>query len=50
MNKSMKIYTSSFKCFLKNVRDEIILNNDNFIFLDYWILKYTKHNIGECYA
>ena len=43
MNKSMKIYTSSFKCFKKNVRDEIILNNDNFIFLDYWILKYTKN-------
>ena len=43
MNKSVKIYTSSFKCFKKNVRDEIILKNDNFIFLDYWILKYTKN-------
>ena len=42
MNKSYKIYTSSFKCFKKSVRDKIISNKEDFIFLDYWIFQYTK--------
>ena len=42
MNKSYKIYTSSFKSFSKSVKDKIVKNNENFIFLDYWIFKYTK--------
>ena len=42
MNKSFKIYTSSFKCFNKNIKNQIIENNENFVFLDYWIFKYTS--------
>ena len=42
MNKSINIYTSSFKCFDKNIKNKIIENNENFIFLDYWIFKYTN--------
>ena len=42
MNKSIKIYTSSFKCFNKNIKNRIIENNESFIFLDYWIFKYTS--------
>ena len=42
MNKSLKIYTSSFKCFNKNIKNQIIENNENFVFLDYWIFKYTS--------
>ena len=42
MNKSYKIYTSSFKCFKKSVKDKIISNKEDFIFLDYWIFQYTK--------
>lgn len=44
MNKSYKIYTSSFKSFSKSVKDKIVKNNENFIFLDYWIFKYAKKN------
>ena len=43
MEKSSKIYTSSFKCFNKKISDQIILNDENFIFLDYWIFKYAKN-------
>ena len=42
MNKSYKIYTSSFKCFKKEIKDKIISNKENFIFLDYWIFQYAK--------
>ena len=42
MNKSIKIYTSSFKCFNRNIKNKIIENNENFVFLDYWIFKYTS--------
>ena len=42
MSKSMKIYTSSFKGFSKTIKDKIIKNKSDFIFLDYWIFKYTK--------
>ena len=42
MEKSSNIYTSSFKCFNKKISDQIILNDENFIFLDYWIFKYAK--------
>lgn len=43
MNKSTKIYTSSFKCFNKKIGKKIASSNDAFIFLDYWIFKYTKN-------
>lgn len=42
MNKPSKIYTSSFKCFKKNICDQIISNDETFVFLDYWIFKYAK--------
>jgi len=42
MNKSYKIYTSSFKCFNQNICKKIISNDETFIFLDYWIFKYTN--------
>jgi len=42
MNKSNKIYTSSFKGFTKKIKNEIIQNKSDFIFLDYWIFKYSK--------
>jgi undecaprenyl-phosphate 4-deoxy-4-formamido-L-arabinose transferase len=42
MSKSYKIYTSSFKCFKKVIKNKIISNEENFIFLDYWIFQYTN--------
>lgn len=42
MNKSSRIYTSSFKCFKKSLNKKIIINNDSHIFLDYWIFLYSK--------
>ena len=42
MGKSIKIYTSSFKCFNNNICKNIISNDESFIFLDYWIFKYTN--------
>ena len=42
MYKSYKIYTSSFKCFNKKICQKIISNDETFIFLDYWIFKYTS--------
>jgi len=42
MSKSSKIYTSSFKGFNKNIKNKIIKNSSDFIFLDYWIFKYGK--------
>ena len=42
MNKSIKIYTSSFKGFTKNIKNKIIQNKSDFVFLDYWIFKYSK--------
>lgn len=42
MNKSSSIYTSSFKCFNGEIGKKIISNKDSFVFLDYWIFKYTK--------
>ena len=41
MNKSSNIYTSSYKCFRKDIAKKIIKNKDNFVFLDYWIFKYA---------
>ena len=42
MSKSIKIYTSSFKGFTKNIKNKIIQNKSHFVFLDYWIFKYSK--------
>ncbi len=42
MNKPLKIYTSSFKCFNKNIGEKIIKNDEKFVFIDYWIFKYTN--------
>ncbi len=42
MSKSIKIYTSSFKCFNKTINNKIIANDDTFVFLDYWIFKYSR--------
>lgn len=42
MNKSSKIYTSSFKCFKKSLNKKIINHNDYNVFLDYWIFLYSK--------
>ena len=42
MNKSIKIYSSSFKGFTKKVKNKIIQNKSNIVFLDYWIFKYSK--------
>ena len=42
MNKSSNIYTSSYKCFKKDIAKKIITNEDNFVFLDYWIFKYAN--------
>lgn len=43
MNKSPKIYTSSFKCFTNEICKKIISSNYKFIFLDYLIFKYSKN-------
>ena len=43
MNKSSKIYTSSFKGFSKHIRKNIIKNSSRFIFLDYWIINNSKN-------
>ena len=43
MNKSSKIYTSSFKCFTNKICQKIIASNLSFIFLDYLIFKYSKN-------
>ena len=42
MSKSIKIYTSSYKCFNKSISKKITTNDDTFVFLDYWIFKYSK--------
>ena len=42
MNKSINIYTSSYKCFKKNIAKQIVKNNVKNFFLDYWIFKYSK--------
>ena len=42
MNKSIKIYTSSFKGFTKNIKNKILQNKSDLVFLDYWIFKYSK--------
>ena len=42
MKKTFNIYTSSFKCFRKEISDKIIANDESFIFLDYWIFKFAK--------
>ena len=42
MSKTIKIYTSSYKGFTKKIRDKIIKNKSDFVFLDYWMFKYTK--------
>jgi len=42
MNKSINIYTSSYKCFKKRIAQKIVKNNEKFFFLDYWIFKYSN--------
>ena len=42
MNKSYKIYTSSFKGLTKKLNKKIIKSDENFIFLDYLIFKNTN--------
>ena len=42
MKKTLNIYTSSFKCFRKEISNKIIANDESFIFLDYWIFKFAK--------
>jgi glycosyltransferase involved in cell wall biosynthesis len=42
MNKPISIYSSSYKSLKKNIVKKIISNNQNYIFLDYWIFKYTN--------
>ncbi len=42
MSKSSTIYTSSFKGFNKIIRNRIIKNSSDFVFLDYWIISYGK--------
>ena len=42
MNKSIKIYSSSFKGFTKKIKNKIIQNKSDIVFLDYWIFKYSK--------
>lgn len=43
MNKSSKVYTSSFKGFSKNIKNNIINASSKFIFLDYWIINNSKN-------
>ena len=43
MEKSSKIYTSSFKGFNSQIRKKIIIKSSKFIFLDYWIIKSSKN-------
>ena len=42
MNKSLNIYTSSFKGISSEVKNKIINNSTRFIFLDYWIIKNSQ--------
>jgi glycosyltransferase involved in cell wall biosynthesis len=43
MEKSSKIYTSSFKGFNSKIKKKIIIKSSKFIFLDYWIIKNSKN-------
>jgi len=43
MEKSSKIYTSSFKGFNSKIREKIIMSSSKFIFLDYLIIKNSKN-------
>ena len=48
MEKSSKIYTSSFKGFNSDIKSVIINKSSKHIFLDYWIIKnYKKIKIIE---
>jgi len=42
MTKSVKIYTSSFKGFKKNIKKIIIKYSSNYVFLDYPIIRFSK--------
>ena len=42
MNKSINIYTSSYKCFKKKIAQKIVKNKEKNFFLDYWIFKYSN--------
>ena len=42
MNKPISIYNSSYKSLKNKIAKKIISNNQNYIFLDYWIFKYTN--------
>tara|TARA_B100000963_G_C22625101_1_gene671953 strand:+ start:603 stop:1391 length:789 start_codon:yes stop_codon:yes gene_type:complete len=42
MSKSAKVYTSSYKGFINDIKNKIIKNSSDFVFLDYWIFQYGK--------
>ena len=42
MSKPINIYTSSYKGFKKKVKTNILKNSGRFVFLDYWMFKYSK--------
>ena len=42
MNKSINIYTSSYKCFKKKIAQKIVKNKEKNFFLDYLIFKYSN--------